>query len=189
MPSDRPEKTLDPAPGATLTHPPSHPARVLIGNRIMSDIRDIYPMPSFAGLEVADTEASSRFYQDALGFIDIFTMPAGPGGKPMLVHLRWAKWADILLRPAIGVPPGRKGLGISLTFTITEGDLDAVDALADRARAHGARLITEPGNRPWNVRDFTVADPDGFHLTFTKGPVDTTLSFERVMSRATAPSV
>ncbi|MGD9740084.1 MAG: VOC family protein [Bauldia sp.] len=149
----------------------------------MSDIRDIYPMPSFAGLEVADTAASSRFYQDALGFTDIFTMP-NPSGMPMLVHLRWVKWADVLLRPAFGPPAGPKGLGFGLTFTVFEGGLDGVDALFERARAHGATIVTEPGNRPWNARDFTVADPDGFRLTFTRGPVKTDLSFDEVMKQA-----
>lgn len=149
----------------------------------MNDIRDIYPMPSFAGLEVADTAASSRFYQDALGFTEIFTLP-NPSGMPMLVHLRWVKWADLLLRPAVGRFSGPKGLGISLTFTAFEGGLDAIDALHERARRHGAKIIAEPGNRPWNARDFTVEDPDGFRLTFTKGPVNTDLSFDEVMERA-----
>ena len=147
---------------------------------------EIYPMPSFAGLEVADTAASSRFYREALGFADIFTMP-GPGGKPMLVQLRFTKYADVLLRPAMGPSPGPKGLGFTLTFTLFEVSLDAVDALADRARKAGATIVQEPGNRPWNARDFTVADPDGFRLTFTKGPVTSDLTFDEVINRASVP--
>lgn len=48
---------------------------------------EIYPMPFFVNLSVRDLEASSKFYQETLGFKHIFTMP-GPGGKPALVHLR-----------------------------------------------------------------------------------------------------
>ncbi|MCC6735906.1 MAG: VOC family protein [Bauldia sp.] len=149
---------------------------------------DIYPMPTFAGLEVADTGASRRWYMEALGFADIFTMPDGPGGMPMLVHLRFTKYADILLRPALAPSAGPKGLGISLTFTVFDGGLDAIDALAERARKAGAVIVQEPGNRPWNARDFTVADPDGFRLTFTKGPVNTDLTFAEVMDRAGKPA-
>jgi uncharacterized glyoxalase superfamily protein PhnB len=101
----------------------------------------------------------------------------------MLVHLRFSKYADVLLRPAFGPSPGPKGLGFTLTFTVFDGDLDAVDALAERARKAGANILAEPGNRPWNARDFTVADPDGFRLTFTKGPVNKTLTFEEVVGR------
>ncbi len=57
---------------------------------------EIYPMPSFATLVVRDLEESSKFYQEALGFKHIFTMP-GSGGKPALVHLRWLKYADLLI--------------------------------------------------------------------------------------------
>ena len=45
---------------------------------------DIYPMPFFPMLIVKDLEASSSFYQNALGFKPIFTMP-GPDGS-----LRWS---------------------------------------------------------------------------------------------------
>jgi uncharacterized glyoxalase superfamily protein PhnB len=105
----------------------------------------------------------------------------GPAGTPMLVHLRFTKYADVLLRPAPMPSPRTKGLGFNLTFMVFDGDLDAIDALADRARKAGANIVAEPGNRPWNARDFTVADPDGFHLTFTKGPVNKTLTFEEVV--------
>lgn len=148
---------------------------------------EIYPMPSFAGLEVADTHASRRWYMEALGFADIFTMPDGPGGMPMMSHLRFTKYADILLRPAFAPVTGPKGLGFTLTFTVFDGTLDAIDALAERARKAGASIVQEPGNRPWNARDFTVADPDGFRLTFTKGPVRTDLSFAEVIDRAGKP--
>ncbi|MGV8838766.1 MAG: VOC family protein [Bauldia sp.] len=148
---------------------------------------EVYPMPAFAGLEVADTNASRRWYMEALGFADVFTMPNGPTGMPMLVHLRFTKYADILLRPAFAPAAGPKGVGISLTFTVFDGGLDAIDALAERARKAGATIVQEPGDRPWNARDFTVADPDGFRLVFTKGPVSTDLTFAEVMDRAGKP--
>ena len=57
---------------------------------------EIYPMPFFVNLIVRDLEGSSKFYQETLGFKHIFTMPA-PGGEPALVHLRWVKYADVLI--------------------------------------------------------------------------------------------
>jgi uncharacterized glyoxalase superfamily protein PhnB len=129
---------------------------------------EYYPMPSFPMLMVADLTASSRWYQETLGFADVFTMRARDG-TPVLVHLRWRKYADLLLRP--GAPTAeKKGVGLMLNFAANES-LEALDALAMRARAAGARFMQEPGDRPWNVRDFTVTDPDGFALTFSFGPL------------------
>ncbi len=148
----------------------------------MADQPEIYPMPSFPTLVVKDPAASARWYQEVLGFKHVFTIP-GPGGIPLLVHLRWAKYADLLLRAATGDADDRpKGVGISLSFAMFEG---RVDDLAERARSRGARLLSEPKDRPWNARDFSVADPDGFVLTFTQGPVERGLGMDRIIRRIT----
>ena len=80
----------------------------------------IYPMPSFPTLIVKNVEASSNFYQNALGFKSIFTM-TGPDGQPSLVHLRWTKYADLLItRSRDGKElPETKGVGISLNFNMS----------------------------------------------------------------------
>ncbi|HEY4113016.1 MAG TPA: VOC family protein [Rhizomicrobium sp.] len=138
---------------------------------------EYYPMPSFPMLLVADLVASSRWYQEALGFADVFTMRS-PDGAPVLVHLRWRKYADLLLRP--GQPAHeKKGVGIILNFACNDS-VEALDALAERARAAGAHFIQEPGDRAWNVRDFTVADPDGFALTFSFGPLKQNVSMDEL---------
>ena len=147
----------------------------------MSEQPEFYPMPSFPTLAVSDVQASSRWYQDALGFAHVFTMP-GPGGAPGLAHLRWAKYADVLLRGGSQLE-GRKGLGITLNFALLGGSIEALDALAERARRHGVAFVQEPGDRPWNARDFTVADPDGFALTFTYGPLKHDMAMEAVASK------
>ena len=143
----------------------------------MTEQPEFYPMPSFPALSVKDVDASSRWYQTALGFQHIFTMP-GPGGGTGLVHLRWAKYADLLLRAS---PPiaEKKGIGITLNYSVAEG----LDALAERARGAGTIFIQEPGDRPWNARDFTVADPDGFALTFTMGPLKRDLTMDALTDK------
>ena len=148
----------------------------------MSEQPEFYPMPSFPALEVGDVEKSSRWYQEVLGFAHIFTMP-GPSGKTGLVHLRWAKYADLLLRAS---PPilETKGIGIRLNYAVTDGGLDA---LAARAKKAGAMFVEEPGDRPWNARDFTVLDPDGFALTFTMGPLKRDLTMDALMNKLAKP--
>ena len=142
---------------------------------------EIYPMPAFPTLIVRDLEASARWYQEVLGFQHIFTLP-GPGGSPVVVHLRWVKYGDVLLRTPIGPPDDRpKGVGVSLSFAVFEG---RVDDVAERARRAGAQLETAPKNQPWNARDFSIRDPDGFLLTFTQGPVEQGLSMDHIVRRS-----
>ena len=141
---------------------------------------EIYPMPSFTVLEVADVAQSATWYRDALGFGEVYAMP-NPDGGVALSHLRWARYADLLLRPDPGPSnDAEKGRGVTLTFAVTDG---TVDAIAERARQHGAQILSEPEDKPWNARECTVADPDGFRLTFTQGPLKP-LDFDRVMAGA-----
>lgn len=144
---------------------------------------ETYPMPSFATLSVRDLEASSRFYQEALGFKHIFTMP-GPGGQPALVHLRWVKYADLLIaKPRDGKDiPEPKGVGMSLNFNLLDRFDGSIDTFAEQARSHGAN-VTGPVTQPWNVREVTVIDPDGYRLIFTV-PANIGLGFDQVIERA-----
>ena len=144
---------------------------------------EIYPMPFFPTLIVKDLEASSNFYQNALGFKHIFTMP-GPGGQPALVHLRWTKYADLLIaRPRDGNELSEpKGVGISLNFNLFDHFGGDIDAFAKHARENGAE-VTGPIDQPWNVREVTVLDPDGYRLVFTV-PLNVNLAFDKMLEQA-----
>jgi len=149
---------------------------------------EIYPMPFFPMLIVTDLEASSKFYQEALGFKHIFTMP-GPEGKPALVHLRWLKYADLLLTlPRDGKEiPEPRGAGVSLSFQMLERFEGSVDTLAEQAKAKGANIVSGPLDQPWNVREITILDPDGYRLVFT-APLNIDLSFDEVVGTAAGGS-
>jgi len=144
---------------------------------------EIYPMPLFPTLIVTDVEASSRFYQNALGFQHIFTMP-GPDGQPSLVHLRWVKYADLLITKSRDGQEltESKGVGVSLNFNMFEHFNGDMDAFAKHARENNAR-VTGPTDQPWNVREVTVLDPDGYKLVFMV-PINLSLSFDEVIERA-----
>lgn len=131
-------------------------------------------MPSFAQLHVRDIKASVAWYESKLSFLNIFTLdtPAGP----IMSHLRFAKYADIMLVHERTPASAKKGEGISLYFTVNKGELDP---LAQQARD----VIAEgPVVRPWNARELVVKDPDGFTLVFSEGPVDEAKAFDEVMA-------
>ena len=143
---------------------------------------EIYPMPSFPVLIVKDLESSANFYQNALGFKHVFTMPG-------LVHLRWVKYADLLLaKPRDGKELHEpKGVGISLNFNLFDHFNGDIDAFANQARENGANVIG-PIDQPWNVREVTVFDPDGYKLVFTV-PLSLNLSFDEVIERSSSGKI
>lgn len=125
---------------------------------------EVYPMPMFATLSVADVAGVARWYADALGFRTMFAGPA-IGGQPSMVHLRRNKYQDLLLVPSrtgtnTAAPP-------SLTLSFSA---DEVDSLAKQARAMpavGSSAVPDPVDTPWNTRDLRVTDPAGHVLIFT----------------------
>lgn len=142
----------------------------------MPDQPEIYPMPMFPTLSVADVAASAEWYVGKLGFASVYSLPT-PGGIAM-AHLRWRKYADLLLVPDSRPPAGSpKGAGFALAFLV---ETTSVDEMAANLTANGVELAEGPVTRPWNVRDIVVRDPDGFSLVFFE-PVDISRSFEDVM--------
>src|SRR4029078_10505015 len=143
--------------------------------------RQIYPMPAFAMLLVSDVEKSSRWYQETLGFAAGVTM-RGRDGVPLLAHLRWCTYGDLLLTPNRTPSDEPRGLGVRLNFATV-----SADDIATRAREAGAHIVDGPADRPWNARDVTVADPDGYRLTFTAPQPhvvsDARPSFDQLMSK------
>jgi catechol 2,3-dioxygenase-like lactoylglutathione lyase family enzyme len=139
-------------------------------------VEEFYPMPMFVTLEVTDLSMSAAWYEQALGFRVVYS---GPPGAATLVHLRRERYQDILLVPTPENCPSRRGTGVIIQ--LQAGDV-GVDAIARGARSAGAVDVEGPVERPWNVRDVTLCDPDGYRLRFSE-PVDITRSFEDVMGQ------
>ena len=125
---------------------------------------EVYPMPMFATLSVADVAVVARWYGDALGFRTMFAGPA-IGGQPSMVHLRRNKYQDLLLVPSrsgtTAVAPA------SLTLTFSADEVDSIATQARRVAAVGSSAVPEPVDTPWNTRDLRVIDPAGHVLIFT----------------------
>lgn len=122
----------------------------------------VYPMPVFARVEATDPEATLRWFTDTLDFGVVFTGPE-VGGVASLVHLRRAKYQDVLVVPS----PGPVSDGGSLTLTLSVGEADDVDRLARRIQKAGDQSLEGPTDTPWNTRELSVQDPDGNRYTLT----------------------
>lgn len=124
---------------------------------------DIYPMPSFVSLSVKDVAASTAWYRDVLGFVVLFAIPPA---QPMMSHIRWIKFADLMLY-SVAEELTQPGQGVKLNFQVWPEDI-AIDELAAQFKAKGAEIIEGPVDRPWNTREMLVRDPDGYVLNFTQ---------------------
>ena len=117
-------------------------------------------------LFVDDLDTSIGFYA-ALGF-------AVERREHDYASLRWGD-AVIGLGPVAKLPPtgegpgftrerlaGARGAGVEIVLEVE--DLDT--ALA-AVRAAGHPLAEPPQDQPWGLRDFRLADPDGYYLRIT----------------------
>jgi uncharacterized glyoxalase superfamily protein PhnB len=92
-----------------------------------------------------------KFYVQRLGFSEDFTQ-----GEPPTFAGVSLDQVQVFLETRHS-PPG----GSSVYFVV--GNADDLYALQ---RANGVSVLQEPEDRDWGLRDFTIRDPDGNHLTF-----------------------
>lgn len=113
-------------------------------------------------LTVKDLEKSLDWYRDVIGFV--VDKRYERDGKLMAVAIK-AGAVRILLGQDDGARGWDriKGEGFSLQLTTSQ----IVDEVADRIKARGGSLMTEPANMPWGARIFRVQDPDGFRLVIS----------------------
>jgi lactoylglutathione lyase len=118
-------------------------------------------------LFVTDLDASIRFYEDVLGFSlerrDRDYASLRLGGAVLGL-------GPIAKLPEDGPPPGftqgrlagRRGAGVEIVLEVD--DLEHAVARVERTGHPLAEPIRE---RPWGLRDFRLADPDGYYLRVT----------------------
>jgi len=118
-----------------------------------------------ASLTVANLEHSATWYADVLGFSE--DRRHQREGKVIAVSLK-AGVVRILLTQDDGSKglDRTKGVGFSLQITTHQ----SADALAERIKARGWTLDTEPVTMPHGPRVIRLRDPDGFRWTISSTP-------------------
>ena len=112
--------------------------------------------PDFISLQVRDLDASRTFYEQFLGLV---RSPAGPphavvfATEPIAFAVR-----DLAPGTDLDAAP-RPGIGAAIWLHATD-----VDAIHDALVAAGHTVVAAPVDGPFG-RTFTVADPDGYHVT------------------------
>ena len=104
-----------------------------------------------ATVRVSDVLAALEFYTTRLGFRHGFTW-----GEPPAMASVFLDEVEIFLSRGTPDPEGT-----AVYFVV--GD---ADALHEFQHASGANVVEALQDRPWQLRDYTVRDPWGNHLTF-----------------------
>jgi catechol 2,3-dioxygenase-like lactoylglutathione lyase family enzyme len=113
---------------------------------------------------VNDVERSLAWYRDGLGFYVAERWEEG--GRLQGAMLKAGTCEFGLSQDDFAKGRDRaKGVGFRLWCNTTQD----VDAIAARLRAFGGTIVEEPGQR-YDAYGFTAQDPDGFKITFTRGP-------------------
>ena len=130
-------------------------------------------MPSISPLlSVDDIAKSMDYYESVLGFKKGLTLPGDDGklthgeahiGELMLMFRPAQEPGNIAAaKLAQGAP---KGLGVLLYIDLGEQDIDRYYGDVKKA---GAKFVEEIQDQFWGDRTFTIEDPDGYILTFSK---------------------
>ena len=118
-------------------------------------------------LTYRDARAAIRFLVDALGFEEVVSYPGADESTVSHAELRWPAGGGVMLGTAradsviADLPPGTGSI-----YVVTEDP----DALFERARAAGARVVQELHDTDYGSRDFAVRDPEGVYWSFGTYP-------------------
>ena len=127
--------------------------------------RSVPPASVVPVLVYPDVRAAVDWLTTALGFVE--RVQIGEGHR---AQLSFGDGALIVGDAHNDRVPPRKG---EETHSVMLR-VDEADALCERARKHGARILTEPTDYPYGERQCNVEDPFGHQWTFTQTLFDAT---------------
>jgi len=116
-------------------------------------------------LTVQDIERSLSFYRDQLGLEQDLNV-RDEHGALFLASVEVDDTVIMLSRaqPHMALDPRGSGVRLTLLFDHSHD----IDALLERLIGGGTAVCAPIGDRPWGHRDFTVFDPDGYHVTIAR---------------------
>ncbi len=124
-------------------------------------------------LDVPDVDAAIAFYRDILGFEEGLHIP-DIGGRPHYA-IMWNGEATIMFHAFDHVPVERRpylGTGVTLYVDLGDGDVESYYQYLAR---RGVRIVKPLTDEYWGARAFTIADLNGYHITFAEQVEELTL--------------
>ena len=131
----------------------------------VADPREIAPI--CPELFVPDVAAAIGFYTEKLGFALYRVDPPGEPGPSsefaiVTLDLAVVMFAQDRMYEAVGgTVESRRGVAVDIRIMV-----DDVDAMYQRCRQNGVEIVHDVADRYYGLRDFVIADRNGFRLRF-----------------------
>jgi len=126
------------------------------------DPREVVPVaPEFF---VSDVGAAIQFYTDKLGFRLVRLEPEGEPNPRTIFAIVALGEAHILLANESLYAGGHlreRGAGVDIRIMVPD-----VDAIYERCHENSVAIVHDIADRYYGLRDFIIADPNGFRLRF-----------------------
>ncbi len=116
-------------------------------------------------LLVGSIERALEFYESVLGFERDF-LDTGPPAHARVRSSDECEAGPVRLR----LQEHLSAEGHWSLLYIHVGN--SLDALFENYQTSGVEVIFEPKDQPWNLREFSIGDPDGNRLIFAKSILD-----------------
>ena len=130
---------------------------------------EFYQMPLFNKILVSDIEKAEKWYRHNLGFQSVFKF-RNENNEVIMNHLRLEKYQDIMLIQSDDFISGN-GCFINILFD----DIETI------AKSISEKYVLQPLEQmPWNAKEMTIIDPDGYQLTLTESNISDE-DFEKLM--------
>ncbi|MFE3575904.1 VOC family protein [Lysinibacillus sp. NPDC059133] len=134
-------------------------------------MNEFYQMPLFVKLKVSNIEKSKYWYANILNFNSVFDFPDANGTTSM-THLRGAKYQDLMLLKDEEVSTSN-----SVIINVFSNNIHSIYLAALENKT---KIIQQPTVQPWNAKELTIEDPDGYVFTITES-VDSNKDFDTVI--------
>jgi uncharacterized glyoxalase superfamily protein PhnB len=106
-------------------------------------------------LAVPELQKEKDYYINKLGFVEDFPMPG---------------WAFLSLgdfKVMLGeCPDDAKARDTGCHSWYAHVIVEDVDSLYADVKKRGAMILSEPADKPWDIREFSVETPDGHRIVF-----------------------
>lgn len=121
---------------------------------------EFYKMPLFNKLLVREIEKAEKWYHHTLVFQSVFKF-RNEENEVIMNHLRLRKYQDIMLIQSNDFSSGN-GFFINLL----------VDDIETIVKSISEKYVLQPlGQMPWNAKEMTIVDPDGYQITLTESNI------------------
>lgn len=111
-----------------------------------------------------DVASAVQWLSTAFGFRETVRY-SDPDGNPLYAELAFGDERVMLTSFAKGISPARATESLNAIVYVT---VDDVEAHFSRAVDAGARIVHEPEDMPYGLRQYTVADPQGQRWIFAE---------------------